>query len=73
MSSQSSIADFWKIHLKRNAKTPIYKWSNKENHHKAISSDKYNVGILTGTINNLLVVDVDEKGNRVDEMQKYVA
>jgi len=73
MSVQSHIADFWKIHLKKNAKTPIYKWTNKENHHKAINPAGYNIGILTGTINNLSVVDIDKKDNGVDEMQRYIA
>ena len=73
MSAQSFIADFWKVHLEKDAKTPIYQWTNKENQHTAINPDRYKIGILTGAINTLLVVYIDKKDNGVDEMQKYIA
>ena len=70
MTVQNYTADFWKIPVIRNAKKPFCKWIN-ETHFKTIDKHKHNIGILTGTINNLLVVDVDLKGDGIVEMQKY--
>ena len=73
MPFQNYTADFWKIPVIRNAKKPFCKWiSHEENHCKKIDKHKHNIGILTGTINNLLVVDVDLKGDGIIAMQKYI-
>ena len=40
-----------------NDKTPLNKWKNKNNHFKIIDINTYNVGFLTGNINNLVVVE----------------
>ena len=73
MTSQNYTASFWKIPVIRNTKQPFCKWIKyKENHSKTINTKIHNIGILTGTINNLLVVDVDLKGDGVAEMQKYL-
>ena len=56
-----TLNNYWKIKLNKNDKTPRNKWQDKNNHFKAIDNNKYNVGVLTGKINNLVVVDVDVK------------
>ena len=62
-----------KITLLKNAKTPIHKWSDKANHHTNIPDmNKYNVGILTGEINNLWVLDVDVKDDGVKTWNEYM-
>ena len=40
---------------------------NKNNHVKIIGIHTYNVGFLTGNINNLVVVDVDVKKEHKQE------
>ena len=71
MTVQNYTAAFWKIPVIRNAKKPFCKWIN-ETHLKTIDKHKHNIGILTGTKNNLLVIDVDLKGDGIVEMQKYI-
>ena len=62
-----------KIKLVRNGKTPINKWSDKQNQSKDMPDmKKHNVGFLTGDTNKLLVVDVDVKDNGLEEWNHYV-
>jgi hypothetical protein len=66
--------NFYKISLVKNGKTPINKWNDHKNHHKTLPNmEKHNVGILTGPINNLLVVDIDVKDNGLEEWIKYIS
>ena len=60
-----------KIELIKNSKLPATKWSDKKNHKKNINISANNTGILTGDINDLLIIDIDLKNNGVAEMQKY--
>ena len=62
-----------KIKLAKNAKTPIEKWSDKAHHYKTVDCSKYNVGILTGAINNIIVVDVDVKDDGLKTWDDYIA
>ncbi len=61
-----------KIELIKNTKLPATKWSDKKNHKKDINTLTYNTGILTGDINNLLIIDVDAKNGGMLEFQKYI-
>ena len=61
-----------KFIIKKNTKdVPFVKWSNPNNYTKNIDIKKYNIGILTGKINNLLVIDVDKKDDGIEEFKKY--
>ena len=63
-----------KITLIKNAKTPVNKWSDKANHHTSIPNmNKYNVGILTGAINNIFVLDIDNKDDGLKTWNEYLA
>ena len=64
------IKDMLKIKLVKNEKTPACKWKNN-NHFKDIDSELYNVGLITGKLNDIIVLDVDTKDNGIEEMQKY--
>ena len=49
-----------KIKLKQNSKVPAMKgWQKPENQKTVIDTTYNNVGIPTGAINNIIVVDVD--------------
>jgi len=66
--------NYFKFPLIKNSKLPAVKWSKKENlTYDSIDTSKYNIGIPTGSINNLLVVDVDAKDKGVEDFQKYVS
>ena len=70
----STIQNYFKFPLIKNSKLPVVKWSKKENLTKEpIDTSKYNIGIPTGTINNLLVVAIDTKDNGIEEFQMYVS
>lgn len=65
-------SDLMKIRLIKNQKEPKdVKW-NIESNMKKIIDNKYNVGIPTGIINNIIVVDVDNKDNGIEEFNKYI-
>ena len=59
------------IKLNKNTKLPINKWSDSKNHTKELPDViKYNAGIPTGEINDIVVVDVDVKDNGLNEWEK---
>ena len=60
-----------KFAVNKNSKYPAVKWSKPENYMTEIDTSRYNVGLLTGPINNIIVVDVDAKNNGIEEMEKY--
>ena len=70
----NSLDKKWKFALKKNSKRPAVDWSNEKNIRKNIEdiNTKFNnIGLLTGPINDLLVVDVDCKDNGIEEMELY--
>jgi hypothetical protein len=69
----NNFTNMMKIAVKLNLKESAVQWSNPKTHSKSINSNYYNVGLLTGRINNIIVVDVDVKDNGVEEMEKYIA
>ena len=69
----SSIEDFKKILIIKNGKTPLQKWKDPNNQFTKIPDLYYfNYGILTGAINNLLVLDIDVKDGGLFEWQNYL-
>lgn len=66
--------DLYKIKLEKNSKIPIkyVSWKDQINHHKIIDTENFNVGIPTGKINNLCVLDIDVKDEGLDEFQLYI-
>lgn len=53
-----------KFALKNNSKLPCVKWSKPKNHKTYINTKLFNVGLITGPINDIIVVDVDKKKQR---------
>ena len=65
-----------KFPCKTNSKYPAVKWSMPENqitNIKRINTKYNNIGLITGPINDIIVVDVDKKNNGIEEMEKYYA
>lgn len=71
MIQNSFIENTKKIELKKNDKVPIDGWKNKINHITHVDLKKYNSGILTGKINNVVVLDIDFKDEGNEEFDKY--
>lgn len=69
--SKISFNTLQKILLVKNSKVPAQKNWHK-NLYKTVYTNYYNVGIPCGLINNLLVLDIDEKDNGSNEWEKYV-
>ena len=65
---------YTKIKLQKNEKTPIKgsSWKDKKQQHKHIDSKLYNIGIPTGSVNNLFVLDIDVKDDGLEEWQTYI-
>ena len=71
--NRDPVASYYKFKVCRGLKQPAVKWTDPRNHQKApIDNTYYNTGILTGPINNLLVVDVDVKDQGMEEFRKYI-
>lgn len=50
------MSNIYKIKLIENTKKPVEKWSDKKNHYLSVNGQ---YGILTGKINDIIVVDLD--------------
>ena len=71
--SRDPLSKYWKIKICKGTKQPACRWSDPRNHQKdPIDKTSYNTAVLTGPINNLLVVDVDVKDQGMDEFKKYI-
>lgn len=62
-----------RIQIIKNSKNPAFKWSNPKYHMDTIDHFDYNDAILTGKINNLIVLDVDMKDNGMGEYATYTS
>jgi hypothetical protein len=60
-----------KFPLQPNSKLPACKWTDKNNHLYDVSMN-INYGIITGKLNNLLVLDIDVKDHGLEEWNKYI-
>lgn len=72
--SLTVLAKFKTIKLKKNSKepAPFIPWLNPDNHHIG-PLKKINYGIITGPINNLIVLDIDIKNDGLVEFNKYIS
>ena len=73
---QNFTKDLLKIKINKHDKKPAQKWRNLQKNtkqpQKNIDTNIFNVALLTGKINNILVVDVDKKDNGIEEFEKYI-
>ena len=61
-----------KIAVKPNSKIPVFsKWNKIEQQREFINSEIYNVGIPTGSINNLTGLDIDNINDFKKCIEKY--
>ena len=61
--------------LQKNSKIPAVKWQDKTNYLNDttnINIDNNNIGFITGTINNIFVLDIDVKDDGLIEWNKYL-
>ena len=71
---------YYKVKVKKGTKNGFTcKWSDKSKWTKTINFKKYNGAILTGSVNNLIVLDVDVskkkdevKADGITEFDKYI-
>ena len=56
------LKDYKKIRLQKNKKEPLFKWSDTNTHFKN-ECPNFQYGILTGNINNIIVIDIDSPKN----------
>ena len=68
------MVNYTKIKLQKNEKKPIKgsSWTDKKHQHKHIDGKMYNIGIPTGSINNLFVLDIDVKDGGLEEWEAYI-
>ena len=70
--SPDPLANYSKFKVLKGLKQPACKWSDPRNHTKEpIDQTFYNTGIPTGSLNNLLIVDVDVKDRGMEEFCKF--
>ena len=75
------LVDLWKTPMKKGTKDVfLCKWKNKETWKKEINLARLNAAIITGSANDLIVLDVDIKKNSADvkaegvqEFEKYTS
>ena len=74
-----TVSNMWKVPMKKGTKDMfLCKWKNEKTWRKSINLDKLNGAIITGSANDLIVLDVDvkkkkeEKIEGVQEFLKYI-
>ena len=72
VKKEIDLNDFLKIKLEPNSKEPIKGCSYLKNTYKDITqNEKYNVGVLTGH-NNIIIVDIDVKNKGLETFKEYL-
>ena len=62
-----TVSNMWKVPMKKGTKDMfLCKWKNERTWRKSINLDKLNGAIITGSANDLIVLDVDVK-KKTDE------
>ena len=65
--------NFLKLPVIKDTKRPaVSGWNNNECDIKEVDINKFDVGIITGERNNLLVLDVDIKDDGLQEINKFI-
>ena len=70
-----SLVNRKKIKCIKNGKRPAEEWKHLKKFPTQIenSINNFNIGLLTGKLNNIIVLDVDEKDNGIEEFKLYIA
>ena len=62
-----------KIKLQLNSKLPAQKWKQSKNQStETINLKYYNTCLLTGKVNDIIVVDIDVADNGIEEFNNYI-
>ena len=68
-----NLKNFLQLPVIKDTKRPaVSGWNNNEYDIKEVDINKFDVGIITGTRNNLLVLDVDIKDDGLQEINKFI-
>jgi adenosyl cobinamide kinase/adenosyl cobinamide phosphate guanylyltransferase len=66
--------DTLKIKINKHDKKASQTWKSikyVKEHQKQINSKYFNVAVLTGKVNNIIVVDIDKNDDGTEEYKKY--
>jgi hypothetical protein len=71
-SEKTPFDKYWTFPWKPHDKMPACKGKGPVNQKTALDPNRYNTGIPTGARNSKLVVDLDVKGDGLEEFKKYI-
>lgn len=67
------LQNYLKIPVLKGSKIPaVCGWTKDNYENNFFDENEYDTGIITGSRNNLLILDVDIKDNGINEIQKYI-
>ena len=68
-----NLTNYLKLPVIKGTKKPaVTRWSSPEYNNKDVDIMAFDVGIITGTRNNLLILDVDIKDEGLTQINKYI-